>query len=220
MADGDDPRRREDSLATRMSDAVARTSEREVALRAMGLLDGLYEGDDFLLLVGGRHARGILNGAPPLYWPEAWGARALLYAWTPEAAKVVEKNLTNRAWRVREACAKVVATRQLPLVRALTVLVTDENARVRGAALRALGAVGGPSDEDVIRRALTDPDTSVRVAAHDGLEALAARHEQVLSPAGRHAQAAAEASAVTVDEDDSDDESADDSDADADADRS
>ncbi|WP_316292403.1 HEAT repeat domain-containing protein [Clavibacter michiganensis] len=187
MADGDDPRRREDSLATRMSDAVSRTSEREVALRAMGLLDGLYEGDDFLLLVGGRHARGILNGAPPLYWPEAWGARALLYAWTPEAAKVVEKNLTNRAWRVREACAKVVATRQLPLVRALTVLVTDENARVRGAALRALGAVGGPSDEEVIRRALTDPDTSVRVAAHDGLEALAARHEQVLSPAGRHA---------------------------------
>jgi HEAT repeat protein len=205
MADGDDPRRREDSLATRMSDAVSRTSEREVALRAMGLLDGLYEGDDFLLLVGGRHARGILNGAPPLYWPEAWGARALLYAWTPEAAKVVEKNLTNRAWRVREACAKVVATRQLPLVRALTVLVTDENARVRGAALRALGAVGGPADEAVIRRALTDPDTSVRVAAHDGLEALAARHEQVLSPAGRHAQAAAEASAATEDDDDSDD---------------
>ncbi|MDO4039904.1 HEAT repeat domain-containing protein [Clavibacter michiganensis] len=182
MADGDDPRRREDSLATRMSDAVSRTSEREVALRAMGLLDGLYEGDDFLLLVGGRHARGILNGAPPLYWPEAWGARALLYAWTPEAAKVVEKNLTNRAWRVREACAKVVATRQLPLVRALTVLVTDENARVRG-------------------------------AAHDGLEALAARHEQVLSPAGRHAAAAAEASAPAADADDAD---ADDADADAD----
>jgi hypothetical protein len=91
------------------------------------------------------------------------------------------------------------------------------HARVRGAALRALGAVGGPSDEDVIRRALTDPDTSVRVAAHDGLEALAARHEQVLSPAGRHAQAAAEASAPVADaDDDVDDESA----ADADADRS
>ena len=144
--------------------------------RAISLIAGNNEGDDFLLYVGGEHARGLINGAPPLYWPELWGTRALLYVWDDSALAAVEASLANQAWRVREMACRVAAVRTLPLVDAVVALLTDETARVRAAAARALGAIGSAEHEDAIRPLLKDPEIDVRRGAQQGLELLRSRH--------------------------------------------
>lgn len=159
----------------RLSEAVAALGERGVVDRAVALIGGLSAGDDFLLIVGGTHAQGVLDGAPVLYWPEVWGMRSLLYVWDDSAADAVASGLQNQAWRVREMAARVVAERGLPVREALLELLTDEVARVRGAGARALGAVGTSEDGESIRRLLTDKDVDVRRAAGQGLEALSKR---------------------------------------------
>ena len=65
----------------RIEAAASRYGADEVVARAIALMAGANAGEDFLLYVGGRHAQGLLDGAPPLYWPELWGARALLHVW-------------------------------------------------------------------------------------------------------------------------------------------
>ena len=72
---------------------MRRFGEPVVATRAANLLRGRNEGDEFLLWVGGRHAQGVLDGAPALYWPEVWGARALMSAWDDSAADAVVAGL-------------------------------------------------------------------------------------------------------------------------------
>jgi hypothetical protein len=150
------------SPGDRIALAVARFGEAEVADRAVALLTGHNEGEEFLLWVGGRHARGILDGAPALYWPEVWGARTLLYAWDESAASAVGEGLTNQAWRVREMCCRVVAGRELHLGERLLPLLTDETARVRANAARALGIVGEVGHAEALKELLTDPDIDVR----------------------------------------------------------
>ena len=54
------------SPGDRIALAVARFGEADVADRSAALLSGTNEGEEFLLWVGGRHARGILDGAPAL----------------------------------------------------------------------------------------------------------------------------------------------------------
>jgi|GEM_PF-5363400 len=71
----------DDSPGDRITAAVARFGEQVVVDRCSSLLMGGNEGEEFLLIVGGRHAQGVLDGAPPLYWPEVWGARALTFVW-------------------------------------------------------------------------------------------------------------------------------------------
>ena len=139
------------------------------------LLAGLNAGEGFLLWVGGHHAQGILDGAPPLYWPEVWGARAFLYVWHDSALPGIDAGLTNQAWRVREMCLKVIATRELALAASVRPLLADENARVRAAAARALGAVGEPSDATAIRELFRDPEIDVRRAAQRAHATLTAR---------------------------------------------
>ncbi|MCY7412954.1 MAG: HEAT repeat domain-containing protein, partial [Salinibacterium sp.] len=150
---------------------------------AVALVGGFNLGEEFLLVVGGRHAQGILGGAPPLYWPELWGTRALLYVWDDSAASAVTAALGNQAWRVREMATRVAAARALPVVEALTALLTDEVARVRASAARALGAVGEPSDVDSLRLLLKDPEIDVRRGAQQGLDALRSRHPLGDAPA-------------------------------------
>ncbi len=177
--DSTDPNAAPDDLDApteqRIAAAVARWGEREVVDRSVALIGGLSAGDEFLLAVGGRHAEGVLKGAPVLYWPELWGTRALLYVWDDSAADAVGVALQNQAWRVREMAARVVAARNLPVATALAELLTDDVARVRAAAARALGAVGSVSDEAGIRQLLRDKDVDVRRAAGQGLEALSSR---------------------------------------------
>jgi hypothetical protein len=160
----------------RIEDAVALFGEKTVAERAASLLMGGNEGEEFLLWVGGRHAQGVLDGAPPLYWPEVWGARALTFVWDPAAATAVRRGLGDQAWRVREMCARVVFVRRLAETDALLALLDDEVARVRVAAARALGEVADPSSATAkLTAALQDPEKDVRRAAHDAMVRLQKR---------------------------------------------
>jgi hypothetical protein len=163
------------SPADRIAEAIQKFGEPVVADRAAALLGGANEGEEFLLWVGGRHAQGILDGAPALYWPEVWGARALLKAWDPGAAEPVRTGLHNQAWRVREMCCRVTATHELAFSTELVELLSDETARVRASAARALGTVGDYDDALEVKKLLKDPEIEVRREAGSALKALAVR---------------------------------------------
>jgi len=159
-------------IAPRLAAAVERFGEPTVVLRSLSLIAGNNEGDEFLLYVGGDHARGILNGAPPLYWPELWGTRALLYVWDDSAALAVTAALENQAWRVREMATRVAAQRELPVIEQLTTLLTDDVPRVRAAAARAIGALGGAEQIETIRPLLKDGEIDVRRGAQQAIDQL------------------------------------------------
>ncbi|WP_256971543.1 HEAT repeat domain-containing protein [Microbacterium esteraromaticum] len=159
----------------RLAAAVERYGEPSVVERSLSLLAGNNEGEDFLLYVGGDHAQGILDGAPVLYWPELWGARALLYVWNDSAAPAIIDAMNNPAWRVREMSARVVAARELSAASELSALLTDKVPRVRVAAAKALAAVGTLEDMDGIRILLKDPEIDVRRGAQQALDALRKR---------------------------------------------
>jgi hypothetical protein len=163
------------SPGDRIATAIGLFGESVVADRAAALLGGANEGEEFLLWVGGRHAKGILDGAPALYWPEVWGARALLYAWDGSAGAAVKLGLGNQAWRVREMCGKVVAARDLPYPDAVVPLLADEVARVRAVAARALGSIGEYEHVVQLKALLTDSEVEVRRAAGNALRAAAVR---------------------------------------------
>jgi len=169
-------------IEKRIADAVAEYGEPAVVLKSISLLAGNNEGEDFLLYVGGDHAKGILEGAPVLFWPELWGTRALLYVWDDSAAAAaaagVKAALANQAWRVREMGTRVAAARGLDVVPELTTLLTDEVARVRAAAARALGSVGSLGDVDSVRPLLKDAEIDVRRGAQQGIDALRTRHPE------------------------------------------
>ncbi|MCU1543551.1 MAG: repeat protein [Microbacteriaceae bacterium] len=165
----------DDSPAERIAKVVEQLGEDEVIARATALIAGLNAGEEFLLAVGGRHAQGILDGAPPLYWPEVWGARTFLYVWNDSAIPAVLAGLGNQAWRVREMSAKVVARRELAYPAEVVALVTDEVARVRAQAARALGEIGGSDEVDVLRSLLKDPEIEVRREAGGALKKLRAK---------------------------------------------
>jgi hypothetical protein len=163
-------------IEKRLAAAVELYGEAGVVKRSVSLLAGNNEGEDFLLYVGGEHAKGILDGAPVLYWPELWGTRALLYVWDDSAVAAVRAALGNQAWRVREMGARVAAVRGLELVPALTELLTDEVARVRAVAARAIGDVGTLAEVEAMRPLLKDVDIDVRRGAQQGIDALRSRH--------------------------------------------
>jgi hypothetical protein len=163
------------SPGDRIAEAVKLFGEHDVADRASALLGGANEGEEFLLWVGGQHAQGILDGAPALYWPEVWGARTLLYAWDAAAAPAVQLGLSNQAWRVREMCARVAIARKLPFASELALLLTDEVARVRAMAARALGELGEYEEAIQVKALLTDPEVEVRRAAGNSVRELAKR---------------------------------------------
>ena len=162
-------------IEARIAASVAELGEPQFVLRAVSLIAGHNEGEDFLLVVGGEHAKGILEGAPVLYWPELWGMRALLYAWDASAATAVAAGLENQAWRVREMAARVAAVRQLPVRETVLGLLTDDVARVRAAAARALGALGEPGDIETVTPLLRDGEIDVRRAAQQGMDAMRTR---------------------------------------------
>jgi hypothetical protein len=167
----------DDSLEARIALAVKRYGEERVTAMAVGLLRARNEGADILLYLGGRHAQGVLDGAPALYWPELWGARGLGYVWgegeaAEAATSAIIAGLGNQAWRVREMCAKVCATRVIGDPAALSALLTDEVPRVRSAATRALAEVGAVEHLDLLTPMLKDPDKDVRRAGQRSLDRL------------------------------------------------
>lgn len=165
----------DDTPASRVAAAVESLGEAEVVERAIALLAGYNVGDEFLLVAGGEHAQGLLDGAPPLYWPEVWGARVLLYAWNDTAKDAVLAGLQNQAWRVREMSSRVAAARGVAAGPQLRELLTDEVARVRAAAARALGALGSASDVEALTALFRDPEVDVRRAAQQAIVAIEKR---------------------------------------------
>lgn len=160
----------------RRIEAYAEThGEAQIVSRALSLMARNNEGESFLVLLGGEHARAILDGAPALYWPELWGTRALMYVWDDSAIPAVIHALGNSAWRVREMAARVVATRGLAAIPELSALISDKTPRVRIAAARALAAVGTLDDLDTIRTLLKDPLIEVRRGAQQARDALKKR---------------------------------------------
>ncbi|GAB3118833.1 HEAT repeat domain-containing protein [Glaciibacter psychrotolerans] len=159
----------------RIQAAIAHYGEDVVSANAVTLLRAKNAGKDFLLYVGGRHALGILEGAPALYWPELWGARTLLHVWTDSAAPYVVVGLTNQAWRVREMCARVITLRELSVSPKLVRMTTDEVPRVRSAALNALAAQGTAEHLPAIEQRLRDPDKDVRRSARAARDVLRER---------------------------------------------
>lgn len=180
----------------RIAAAVDHYGEEVVSQNAIALLRAKNAGKDFLLYAGGRHALGILDGAPALYWPELWGARALLHVWDDAAAPYVVVGLGNQAWRVREMCAKVVLLRELQVAPKLVRLTTDENPRVRAAALHALAAQGTEEHVETIAQRLRDPEKSVRQAAQQARDVLRER----LRPATEATTSTATTTATTLSE--------------------
>ena len=165
----------DDTPASRVAAAVAASSEADVVERAIALLAGFNVGEEFLLVAGGEHAQGLLDGAPPLYWPEVWGARVLLYAYNDTASDAVLAGLQNQAWRVREMCTRVAAARAVPAQSQLRELLGDEVARVRAAAARALGVLGSASDVELLTTLFRDPEVDVRRAAQQAIAAIEKR---------------------------------------------
>lgn len=166
------------SVEARLTAAVERFGEHGVVERSVALLSGANVGDEFLLWVGGRHAEGVLNGAPPLYWPEVWGARALLHVWEESATSAVLGGLGDVAWRVREMCARVVAVRALPHPEDVAALLSDDVARVRAAGARALAEVGRADQLDALRALFSDPDIDVRRRAGEAVTRVTERENR------------------------------------------
>lgn len=100
------------------------------------------------------------------YWTRVWAARSLLHVWEPSAERAVRDGLEDKHWRVREMCAKVAARHEAgSCADACARLASDDvNARVRAAAVRALGSVGEAEHAHAIDAALHDADDAVAVA--------------------------------------------------------
>ena len=155
----------------------------------LALIDGHVDYDLLpvpLTYLAGVHAvaklgRGNLAQRNQEHWPRLWGVRALRYVWLEYAEPGVVFAVGDSFWRVRETAAKVVAQRGLhtstvPLRR----LLRDAEPRVRVAAVRALGAVGGREDLRMLG-ALDITDPALRVA----VDAAARRLRMAAEPAGR-----------------------------------
>jgi HEAT repeat protein len=159
-----------------------------VAAWCADLLAGRVAPDDpqapHLTWIGKVHAatllrRGDLSGQE--HWPRVWAARALRYAWAPGAAGAVVGGLSDPAWRVREMAAGAVLLRELgEAAERLAELTGDPVARVRAAALRALGEVGEAEHGPALRAAREDADPAVRRAAEAALARLRLRLDRAV----------------------------------------
>jgi len=178
------PEERVSSPKDRVRDACARYGEAVIALWCADLLAGRAGFDDpahpSIVWLGGPTAEAIIaKRLKPDYWPRVWGARGLLYAWTPAAAPAVVAGLGDESWRVQEMSLKVVRLRELgEAAEVAAVLTADEIERVRKAAVRALARIGEAEHAEAIRDMLDDP--FVRYDAERALEEMRRRLDRPL----------------------------------------
>ena len=128
----------------RIEAACARRGRGVVVAACVAALGGRVPDDDLLVVLGGDHGRGYLDGVPPghEYWIRVWGARGLLWAGPADAAEPVRAALGDEHWRVREMTCKVVARHLLgDLLADVAAMRTDPVVRVRTAATRAVEAL-------------------------------------------------------------------------------
>jgi HEAT repeat protein len=132
---------------------------------------------DALWYLAAQATPGVLEGGGwQKYWARVWGARGLLYVWSPDAAPPVVAGLADPAWRVAEMCLKVAALRELAEAGDAAVAYTrHELPRVRANAVRTLGLVGDTEHVDAVQAVLEDDDALPRKAATLAMRRLAAR---------------------------------------------
>ena len=110
------------------------------------------------------------------YWVRTWGARGLLYVWDDVATHAVVCGLGDEHWRPAEMCLKVSTRRELGQAGpGACALLGHPLPRVRGQALRTLGAAGDTEHVAAVRRALDDEHPDVRRHAARALERMSAR---------------------------------------------
>jgi HEAT repeat protein len=116
-----------------------------VIRRCLGLLAGGSDDPQFIVTLGGDHARQLLDdGVPPgqAYWLRVWAARGLLWAGPGDDVDVLRSALADDAWRVRELTCKVIARHRVgDLLDEVAGLESDPVARVRSAAARAAALI-------------------------------------------------------------------------------
>ena len=112
----------------------------------------------------------------PDHWVRTWGARGLLHVWSEDATGPVVAGLADEHWRPAEMCLKVSTRRELGQAGpGAYALLGHPLPRVRGQALRTLGAAGDTEHVAAVRRALDDPHPDVRRHAGRALERMSAR---------------------------------------------
>ena len=105
------------------------------------LIAGDYDDTSLIMALGGPGVRKFFDGRPhdDEYWFRVWGARGLLWVFTPEATTAVGAALSDESWRVREMAAKVAARHRIgDLLTEVAALRDDPAPRVRAAAERAV----------------------------------------------------------------------------------
>jgi hypothetical protein len=133
----------------RVEAECARRGRQAVVRDCASLLLGDDSDGGLIVVLGGAHARLILDSGLPesqAYWLRVWAGRGLLWALdeqtSADALDAVRAGLADPAWRVREMAAKVVARHSLgDLLSAVVPLRADAVARVRAAAHRAVAAL-------------------------------------------------------------------------------
>ncbi|MHB1525167.1 MAG: HEAT repeat domain-containing protein [Candidatus Dormibacteria bacterium] len=122
-----------------------RRGQSAVVSGCVDMLQGREVDDALVLALGGPHAQLVLNGSEGGkggYWPRVWAARGLLYAWEERAAPAVVQATKDKAWRVREMAAKVIARHCIEdAISAVAGLQGDPVARVRVAGERAVAVL-------------------------------------------------------------------------------
>jgi HEAT repeat protein len=162
-----------------LGEAVARFGEPDVALRCAAVLRGGH--DPELLPYLGRSTSVLVGASSADYYPRAWAARGLRYAWDDRAGPAVVDALDDAAWRVREMAAKVVAVREIGEAGdALAALATDPVPRVRAAVAAALGQVGEIEHVEALYALAQDAEPTVRGRAERALRAMSARLDRSL----------------------------------------
>ena len=122
----------------------ARRGRDAVVAGCEDLVRGGRVDDDLLIALAGPAATPFLGGTErdDDYWMRVWGLRGLLHVWDDGAADGVRNALGDEHWRVREMALKVTAKHAVDdALDEVVVLRTDENARVRSAAERAVVAL-------------------------------------------------------------------------------
>lgn len=134
------------ALTVKQRIAAECSASRKEALVAacVALLTGRHHevDDDLLVVLGGDIARYVLTGREggrAGYWPRAWAARGLLYAWDDTATAAIIKATTDESWRVREMAARVIGRHRVAdAFPAVDRLRRDGVPRVRVAAEKAI----------------------------------------------------------------------------------
>ena len=131
----------------RLERECAERGRAAVVKGCVDLLRGAEVDDDFIIVLGGEHAVGVLegrDGGREGYWPSVWAVRGLLHVWDEVATTETVRAMAHSSWRVREMAARVVARHHVDdALETVVHLRRDPVLRVRAAADRAVMALTG-----------------------------------------------------------------------------